>query len=78
MPNVTLMTGIISMVVGIGIIAYFAGDVKEILGLKKERRAGHRLQRLGINIDVKSILFYVFFVLILLVSMFVMWYLLKI
>jgi len=66
------------MAVGIGIIAYLARDVREIIGLKRKHRIVHKLQSSGIKIDVTSILFYIFFVLILLVCMFVLWYFLKV
>lgn len=74
----TLMIGIVSMAVGIGITAYLAGDVREILGLKKRRPIFTKLQRSGFKIDINSLLFYAFFVFVLFACMFLLWLFLKV
>lgn len=72
-----LVLGIISMITGIGIIAYLFGDVKEIFGLQKRRRSVRKSSGFRVNVDLKNILFYALFLLILSVCVVVIWYLLK-
>jgi len=76
MLNIKLMLGIISMAFGIGIIIYLTGDVRDILGLSKRRRVFTNTQS-GIKIDINSVLFYLFFTLVLFSCIFILWLFMK-